>query len=310
MKFERWMHALFAFAIVAAIGNLAIWWAGATPATVWFLVLQGTLGNAYGIGETLARATPLALTGVSVAFALRAGLFNLGAEGQLAAGILAAAVVGARIPHGTPRVLAVSLTLIAAAASGALLGALPGWLRGRFGAHEVITSLMLNGLIAVLTTWLYGGPLRVGEQVHTRAVASEARIPMLGGSVTWFRGSALERGAAARDCRSVRRRVLAPVDLRRIAHPRGGQQSRCGAGPRGFRPARVFSRDGHRGSGCRTRGCPVRAWIQGICRRGHGNRRRGFAGIAVAPASLAIDPFTILLAAVLFGALSVGGPSR
>ena len=121
----------------------------------------------------------------------RAGLFNLGAEGQLAVGILAAALVGARLSPSLPPIWAVSVTLVAAATAGAALGALPGWLRGRFGAHEVVTTLMLNGLIAVLSTWLYGGPLRVGEQIHTRAVVAAARIPMLGTHFVWFRGSAL-----------------------------------------------------------------------------------------------------------------------
>src|SRR5688500_6840920 len=104
--------ALCAFAVAIAVINVMIWLAGARPAHVWMLLLAGTVGNPYGIAQTLAKATPLALTGASVAFALRAGLFNIGAEGQLAGGILAAAVVGAWLPSDMPFVLAAPVAAV------------------------------------------------------------------------------------------------------------------------------------------------------------------------------------------------------
>lgn len=171
--------------------NLLFWLAGAAPASVWRQVLEATVTNGYGFGQVLAKATPLLCTGTAVAVGLRAGLFNIGAEGQLAAGILAAAVVGARLPSSTPGLLAAPLVALCVGFAGGGLGALQGWLRGRFGAHEVLTALMLNGLVATLTTWLYGGPLRVGVQVHTASVAAGARLP---GLDRWFpalRGSAV-----------------------------------------------------------------------------------------------------------------------
>ena len=71
--------------------------------------------------------------------------------------------------------LAIPCCLAAAAAGGAALGAVAGWLRGRFGTNEVLSTLMLNGLMAVVVTWLYGGALRDGAQVHTRDVVAGLR---------------------------------------------------------------------------------------------------------------------------------------
>lgn len=178
-------------AAVLTTMNLSVWLAGASPRRVLVMMVAGTLGSTYGFAQTLAKATPLLWTGAAVAVALRARLFNVGAEGQCLAGVLAAAVVGAAIPSALPSLVAVPLCLLAAAAAGASLGAFAGWLRGRFGTHEVLSTLMLNGLVAVATTWLYGGPLRDGAQVHTRDVIAHARLPMAGSTFHAFRGSGL-----------------------------------------------------------------------------------------------------------------------
>lgn len=188
---SRAYGVLVAFGAAAALVNLAIWCAGAAPLHVWQLVASGTLGNAFGLAQSLAKATPLIFTGISVAYALRAGLFNIGAEGQLAAGILVAAILGAHVPAGVPWWIGAPLVTLGAGLAGASLGGTAGYLRGRFGVHEVISTLMLNGLVAVLVTYLYGGPLRVGEQVHTRAVTAGARIPKLDTLFPALRGSAL-----------------------------------------------------------------------------------------------------------------------
>jgi simple sugar transport system permease protein len=179
------------FAATITLVNLAIWIAGAAPVHVWQLVIAGTLGSGYGLAQMLAKATPLIFTGVSVAYALRAGLFNIGAEGQLAAGILVAAVLGAHVPGFVPWWIGAPLVTLGAGLAGAALGGTAGYLRGRFGVHEVISTLMLNGLVAVLVTYLYGGPLRVGEQVYTRAVTAGARIPTFDAWIPALRGSAL-----------------------------------------------------------------------------------------------------------------------
>lgn len=184
-------RGVIAVSAVVAVSNVTVWLSGASPREVLTRLAVGTFGNAYGFGQTLSRATPLIWTGAAVAVALRARLFNIGAEGQTLVGILSAAAVGAWLPHATPAVIALPVCLLSAALGGGALGALAGWLRGRFGTHEVISTLMLNGLAAVITTWLYSGPLRVGAQVHTAPVIEGARLARAGDWLPALRGSGL-----------------------------------------------------------------------------------------------------------------------
>src|SRR5262249_40008693 len=119
----------------AVVGDIVMLAVGQAPGPVWHALLAGTWGNAYGLGQVIYKATVLACTGLSVALGLRAGLFNVGAEGQLAAGGFAAGLLGTVLPAALPAPLAVAALLLAAAAGGAVAGAVPGVLRARFGAH-------------------------------------------------------------------------------------------------------------------------------------------------------------------------------
>ena len=96
-----------------------VWLYGASPRGMAVLLFEGTWGTTYGIGQVLFKATPLLFTGVAVDLALRAGLFNIGAEGQLAVGSLAAGVVGANLPEATPAIIALPFVLLCAMAAGA-----------------------------------------------------------------------------------------------------------------------------------------------------------------------------------------------
>src|SRR5437667_12810462 len=98
---------------------------GQPPNVVWRMLLEGTWGNAYGFGQVLYKATTLACTGLAVAVAMRAGLFNIGAEGQLAAGGFGAAIVGLLLPSGTPWIVAIPLCVPAACVAGGTVGAVP-----------------------------------------------------------------------------------------------------------------------------------------------------------------------------------------
>ena len=103
----------------------------------------GALGNPRAIANTLVEATPYILAGLAVALGFKCGLFNIGAEGQIIMGSMAAAVAGAMFV-GLPMIIHLPLALLAGVLSGALWGAVPGFLRARTGAHEVITTIMLN----------------------------------------------------------------------------------------------------------------------------------------------------------------------
>ena len=162
---------------------------GQSPAAVYRLLLEGTWGNPYGIGQVLYKATTLTFTGLAVAVGIRAGLFNIGAEGQLAAGGFAAAVVGLMVPAAMPAILAAVLCTLGAAVGGGVVGAVPGVLRARFGAHEVITTIMLNFVMLALLGWIVSARLHVPESLHTPEIRSGA-VPRLSDIFPVFHGSA------------------------------------------------------------------------------------------------------------------------
>jgi simple sugar transport system permease protein len=176
--------------VVALVaGDALILMYGQAPGTVWRMLLEGTWGNAYGFGQVLYKATTLACTGLSVAVGMRAGLFNIGAEGQLAAGGFGAAVAGLALPAGTPAVIAVTVCVLAAAAAGGAVGAVPGTLRSRFGAHEVIVTIMLNFIVLALLNYVVSSRLHVPETLHTPQIHA-GTVPRLAGAVSGFHGSA------------------------------------------------------------------------------------------------------------------------
>jgi simple sugar transport system permease protein len=209
------------------------------------------------------------------------------------------------MPAHTPWPIALPVAIAAAALGGALLGALAGWLRGRFGTHEVISTLMLNGLAAVLTTWLYGGPLRVGEQVHTRLVVPGARLPLAGTLVRALRGSGLNvafvlavlAAAATGYYLKYTRRGLA---LRALGSSSGAAEALGVPVARTMTRAMALS-----GALAGLVGVHYVLGVKGFAEQGMGVGV-GFVGIAVALLGN-LRPAGIVLAALLFGALSQGG---
>src|SRR5206468_10681915 len=136
---EALLPPIVALLIAILVGDALILSFGQSPAAVYRQLLEGTWGNAYGLGQVLYKATTLTFTGLSVALALRAGLFNIGAESQLAAGGFVASLVGMALPAGIPSLLVLPLYVIAAALAGGVVGGIPGVLKAKFGAHEGIT---------------------------------------------------------------------------------------------------------------------------------------------------------------------------
>ena len=186
---EAVLPPVVALCIAAVVGDLLILTFGESPAAVFSLLAKGTWGNAYGIGQVLYKATTLTCTGLAFALAARAGLFNVGAEGQLAAGGFGAAVVGLLLPAGIPALLAVPICILAAMLTGAGVGAVPGVLRARFGASEVIVTIMLNFVVLALLNWFVSAKLHVPETLHTPGIEN-GMVPRLADAFTMFRGSA------------------------------------------------------------------------------------------------------------------------
>jgi ABC-type uncharacterized transport system permease subunit len=158
---RRLAQPILAVALGLAVGLAITWFAGENPWHVLQILARSAFGSSEAFGMTLFYATPLIFTGLSVAVAFQAGLFNIGAEGQLTLGALAAAAVGATW-SGLWSPLAPVVAGLAAILAGTLWGAIPGWLRARRGSHEVINTIMLNfvaaGLASYVTLYLLKNP--------------------------------------------------------------------------------------------------------------------------------------------------------
>ncbi len=175
------LHAPIA-AILAALvlGALAIKLMGISPLDAYANLVRGSLGSRNAIGETLVKASPLVFTGLSFALAFRCGLINMGAEGQLYLGAIGSVLVGVYVT-GLPAVLHLPLAVAAGFIAGGLWGLLAGWLKVKFGASEIITTVMFNYVAVFLNGFLVTGPIKEAPGVYpqTALVASAARLPRL-----------------------------------------------------------------------------------------------------------------------------------
>ncbi len=169
-----------ALLVALAAGSILILIFGQSPAQVYAVLLASTWGDGYGVGQTIFKSTPLIFTGLSVALAFRAGLFNIGCEAQLLVGSFACALVASAMPEATPFVLALPLAIAAAALAGGAMGAIPGALRAYTGSHEVINTIMLNFIAAAAVLWAGNRYFFMEETTHTAEVASSTWLPSLG----------------------------------------------------------------------------------------------------------------------------------
>ena len=149
------------------------------PLNAYMGLIQGSIGSETAIINTIVTATPLVLGGLSVAFGFRAGLFNIGAQGQFWLGITGAVAVGVALQDAPP-IVAISLALLGGVAAGALWGFIPGVLKAVSGAHEVVTTIMLNYVAAYVLSYVVSGPLRVpGAPSSITEDVGNAALPIL-----------------------------------------------------------------------------------------------------------------------------------
>src|SRR5688500_6716588 len=201
--FREIFWPLIAVAAAFVVGGVIVLLLGDDPVNAYRLLLSNSFGSVRDIGWTLHYATPLIFTGLAVAIAFRCGLLNIGAEGQLYVAAFAAAWVGIKF-GGTmveiagakenwswaslPAILLVPLCMIAAIAAGGFWGAIPGYLKAKFGSHEVINTIMLNfiaiALVAYLTQYHYKIP---GDPIQqTAPIGAAAQIPKLNEYLTFL----------------------------------------------------------------------------------------------------------------------------
>lgn len=181
---KRLVYPLLAVLAAFVLGALIVLAIGDDPILTYELLIGSALSWPDGIGYTLFYATPLIFTGLAVAIALRCGLLNIGAEGQLYVAAFCTAWVGIEFAGLSPWIL-VPLSCLAAILSGAFWGAVPGYLKARFGSHEVINTIMMNFIAIALVSWAtqyyYKEP---GDAVmQTRPIGENAHIPRFG---EWF----------------------------------------------------------------------------------------------------------------------------
>lgn len=302
---RAWLSPVAALAAGWIAFCVLVWLYGASPRELAPELLRGTWGTSYGAGQVLFKATPILITGIAVDLALRAGLFNIGAEGQLAVASLVAATVGAHLPPGLPVPIGLPITIAVAMAAGALWALPPAVMRARLGTHEVITTIMMNRIGDGVVGFALGAGLAMKDTVRTPDVAPGARAPRLEGIFQGFSGSAVSvafviaLGAVALHAFVLRRTVF------------GRTLTLLGMAPlplaaEGVAVERTMAR-ALVVSGAIAGGASVATVLgyKGYFEEGLG-AGAGFGGVAVALLGRG-SPWGLVAAALLFGTLQQGG---
>ncbi|MEX2180608.1 MAG: ABC transporter permease [Gemmatimonadaceae bacterium] len=263
---------------------------------------DGAFGSAFAFwSATLVRATPLLFVGLAVAVAFRAGVLNIGAEGQLLIGAVFASAVALAL-SGAPRVVMIPLMLAGGMAGGALWSGIAAVLRRRFGVLEVISTIMLNFVALAVVSWVVRGPLQEPTRIYPQTVTfvEAARWPFL------VPGQRLHLGFVLG--------IIAALALWFVlARTAAGFRVRAvGAGPRAAQSAggvdadrltfRVFLLSGA------LAGAAGASEVGGVTWALYEGLSPGYGYTAIAVALLArLDPRAVIASAILFGALEAGG---
>ena len=183
---SKFLIPLVAILLGFALGAAVLVATGRSPIDMFHAMLQSVSGknlragtfNPRYIGEFIVQSMPIMLTGLSVGFAFRTGLFNIGAEGQLMVGSLAAVAVGLWVQ--APPIIHVILVLIAAMVAGGIWGAIPGFLKARFNVHEVVVTIMLNYVALYLNNWAIVSVFKSVDHIKTEVLPATAMLKSAG----------------------------------------------------------------------------------------------------------------------------------
>ncbi|MDX2166813.1 MAG: ABC transporter permease [Deltaproteobacteria bacterium] len=288
-----------ALVVALASGALLIVIAGGSPTAALTALLNGAFGSADAWSEVGVRTCPLLLAGLAVALAFRAGIWNIGADGQLLVGAIMATWIGTRA-GGDAAWLMLPFALVAAALGGALWAGIAGVLRTARGVDEVISTIMLNFIALGLLGWLVHGPLMEAAATYPQSdpIALAARLPRL------FSGYRLHAGIIVAVLAAL---AVALLLFRTVL---GFEMRAVGLNPLAARLA-----------GLRTTGALLRALalsgalaglaggieVCGVTYRLYDNFSPGYGYTAIAVALLGrLHPLGVVAAALFFGALDVG----
>ncbi len=165
--------------IALAIASIVIILIGKNPIYAYRVMIVGAFGGAEQLANTIVKMTPLVLTGLAVGFGFRAGIFNIGAEGQMAMGALVGAMVAMNIGF-LPPYLAIPLALIFGMLAGAIWASIAGFLKAFTGAHEVISTIMLNWIAANIAIFMVSGPLAIGSGTpKSHDISESSKLPII-----------------------------------------------------------------------------------------------------------------------------------
>lgn len=178
-----WVQALLpvvAVVLTFALTSTLLWLVNANPLEAYYYFLVDPLSNRVSLLEVLVKATPLLLTGAAVTWAFTGGFWNIGAEGQLYAGAVAATAVGLQM-QGMPSWVAIPLMIVAGFAAGMLWVLIPAVMKLKLGIDEVVTTLLLNPVALFIVSWLLNGPWRnpVSQWPQSPDIAATAIFPKL-----------------------------------------------------------------------------------------------------------------------------------
>ena len=173
------LYPFIAIMIAMLIGAFIIWGGGNNPIEVYQLMIEGSIGTSQTLSETILKTASLIIAGISYAFAYRCGMLNIGIEGQMLAGAILSTWVGVNITF-LPGVLHLFVAVMAGVLAGTFLGCFIAFLKNRFGANEVITTVMMNYVMLFFVEYLVTGPMREAPEFPQSArVLSTAGLPVL-----------------------------------------------------------------------------------------------------------------------------------
>lgn len=186
-KYEVILLPIVSVLAALLVGAILILFVGENPIKVYTVFFKNSLFSVTGLGYTMFYATPLIFTGLSVAFGFRCGLFNIGAEGQLYIGAMAVTLVSFWLGDTTAWVT-IPVCFLVAFLSGGIWGGIPGFLRAKFGGHEVINTIMMNMIAFSFVNYIILGPFhRENTQIlETDYISETARIPRLSDWFPWM----------------------------------------------------------------------------------------------------------------------------
>ena len=174
---EEILRSLAAILLALVIGAVFILVSGESPLTAYGALLKGALGSPQAIANSISKSVPLAFTGLAVAMGQRCGMLNIGAEGQLHAGAMAAVITALTLSF-LPSFLLLTVSIGAGILAGMAVGSVPGIFRAKYKTNEVIVAIMLNYICTLFTSWLVNGPYKVAGSTAQTELISEG---------IWFR---------------------------------------------------------------------------------------------------------------------------